>query len=603
MFFYGGTALYHINKWRFFQPYFTWYNEREVGAYYQPISCAGMWRKFMKYNSWMGIKRFFRVISLFFHIFWSFYSLKIKTLWHADGWKEERREELYVSEARLFRNTAVEMGGLLIKLGQFFSTRVDIFPQSTTRELANLQDEVPAVDFKEICQVLEREFGKPLHEIYPVLDLNPLASASLGQVHEAELFGGDKVAVKILRPHIEKLIDIDLRAVRQVIGWIKFFTDWQRWVDFDAIYREFEETLREELNYLQEGKNAETIAANSAEDKELIVPKIYWDYTRQRVLTMEYMDGFKVTDYAGLEKAGIDRAKLARRLLEIYVKQILVDGFFHADPHPGNLFIAPDGKVIMIDFGMVGSISPELKDKLIKMVLAMVDRDNLQVVYYLKQVGFLRRDADDNLIARAVGVFLEQLLGQGIDLFDNDLKNLLDDLEEILYEQPFQIPARFTFLGRALGTLYGICIGLDKDISFLDAGKPYLKQFMPEEARPLKLIKDKAVAWGSALIEGPPLLTKVLRQVERGDLELKLPLKNLQENLEQNTRANLAIAWGIVLAAVMLSTVCLYVNGFTVEARWGAGATLIVTLLFISKTKIQSRKRILHHPEAIKKNR
>ncbi len=557
----------------------------------------------MRYNSWAGINRFFRVIHLFFHIIWSFYSLKFKAAWHAEGWKEQRREELYVEEARLFRNTAVEMGGLLIKLGQFFSTRVDVFPQSVTRELANLQDEVPPVDFKDICQVLESQFDKPLHEIYPVLNPIPLASASLGQVHEAELFGGDRVAVKILRPNIDKLIDIDLRAVRQVIGWIKVFTDWQQWVDFDAIYKEFEETLREELNYLQEGKNAEMIAANSVADDELIVPRIYWEYTRQWVLTMEFVDGFKVTDYAGLEQAGISRAKLASRLLEIYVKQILVDGFFHADPHPGNLFIEPDGKVIMIDFGMMGTISPELRDKLIKMVLAMVDRDNLQVVYWLKQVGFLRRDADDVLIARAVGVFLEQLLGQGTGLFDNDMKSLLDDLEEILYEQPFQIPARFTFMGRALGTLYGICIGLDKDISFLDAAKPYLKQFMPEEAQPWKLAKDKATAWGSALIEGPPLLAKVLRQAERGDLELKLPLKNLQENLEQNTLAHLAIAWGIVLAAVMLSTVYLYVHGFILEARWGLGATIIIALIFIGKVKNRGRKRVLHHPEGIKKTR
>ncbi|HWQ77013.1 MAG TPA: AarF/ABC1/UbiB kinase family protein [Syntrophomonas sp.] len=557
----------------------------------------------MRYNSWVGIKRFFRVIGLFFHIFWSFYSLKFKAFWHADGWKQQRREELFVTEARLFRNTAVEMGGLLIKLGQFFSTRVDVLPQSTTRELANLQDEVSPVEFKDICQVLETEFEKPLHEVFPVLNPIPLASASLGQVHEAELFGGRKAAVKVLRPGIEKLIDIDLRAVRQVIVWIKFFTDWQKWVDFDSIYREFEETLREELNYRQEGKNAETIAANNAQDKELIVPEIFWDYTRQRVLTMEFVGGFKVTDYEELEKAGISRSKLARRLLEIYIKQILIDGFFHADPHPGNLFIGPAGQVIMIDFGMVGAISPELKDKLVKMVLAMVDRDSIQVVYYLKQVGFLRRDADDVLISRALGVFLEQLLGGGTDLFDNDLKALLDDLEEILYEQPFQIPARFTFLGRALGTLYGICIGLDKDISFLDAAKPYLKETMPKEARPLKMTLDKAAAWGGALIDVPPLLAKVLRQAERGDLELKLPLKNLQETVEQNTRASLAIAWGIVLAALLLSTVYLYVHAFIIPARWGLGATIVVALIFIGKTRLNSRKRVLHHPEGIKKTR
>jgi predicted unusual protein kinase regulating ubiquinone biosynthesis (AarF/ABC1/UbiB family) len=557
----------------------------------------------MKYNSWVGMKRFFRVISLFFHIFWSFYSLKFKALWHADGWKERRREELFVSEAQRFRNTAVELGGLLIKLGQFFSTRVDILPQSTTRELANLQDEVPPVAYQDICQVLESEFGRPLHEIYRNLDPIPRASASLGQVHRAALLSGELVAVKILRPEIEKLIDIDLRAVRQVIGWLKWFTDWQKWVDFDAIYREFADTLREELNYLQEGRNAETIARNTAEDPELIVPRIYWDYTRQRVLTMEFMDGFKVTDYEGLEKAGISRSKLARKLLEIYVKQILVDGFFHADPHPGNLFIDPSGKVIMIDFGMVGTISPELRETLIKMVLAMVGREQLQVVHYLKQVGFLRRDANDQLVARAIAVFLEQLLGQGADLLEADLGALLEDLEEILYEQPFQIPARFTFMGRALGTLYGLCIGLDAEISFLDAAQPYLKQFMPKEARPWKLIKDKGMALGSALVEVPPLLEKVLRQVERGDLELKLPLKNLQEVIEQNTRASHAIAWGIIFAAVLFSTVYLYTQHFIVEARWGLAATILCALIFAGKTKSEGRKRVFQHPEGIKKRR
>jgi predicted unusual protein kinase regulating ubiquinone biosynthesis (AarF/ABC1/UbiB family) len=198
---------------------------------------------------------------------------------------------------------------------------------------------------------------------------------------------------------------------------------------------------------------------------------------------------------------------------------------------------------------------------------------------------------------------LEQLLGQGTDLFDNDLGALLEDLEEILYEQPFQIPARFTFMGRALGTLYGICIGLDKDISFLDAAKPYLKQFMPDEARPWKIIKDKGTALGSALIEVPPLLAKILRQAERGDLELKLPLKNLQETIEQNTRASHAIAWSIIFAAVLMSTIYLYTQHIIVAARWGLAATIICALIFIGKNKSNGRKRVFQHPEGIQKRR
>lgn len=557
----------------------------------------------MKYNSWVGFKRFFIVINLFIKIFWAFYSLKIKALWHADGWKEKRRNELYFSEARRFRITAVAMGGLLIKLGQFLSTRVDILPQSTTRELAGLQDEVPPVAYQDICQVLASEFGRPFNEVYSELEENPLASASLGQVHQARLHDGQLVAVKVLRPGIEKMIDIDLRAMRQVIKFLKWFTNWQQWVDFDAIYREFAATLWEELNYLQEGKNAETIAQNSVQDPDLIVPRIHWDYTRQRVLTMEFMEGMKVTDYASLEGAGVSRSQLARRLLEIYIKQILVDGFFHADPHPGNLFIDPTGKVIMIDFGMVGTIEPELRDTLIKMVMAMVGRDHQQVVFYLKQVGFLRRDANNELLARAIGLFLEQILGSGINLINNDMGALLEDLEELLYEQPFQIPARFTFMGRALGTLYGLCVGLDANISFLDAAKPYLKQFMPEEAHPWAIIKEKGAILGTALIEVPPLLEKVLRRAERGDLELKIPLRNLEETIEQNTRASHAIAWGVVLSAALLSSVYLYTQHFIAESHWALAGTGLIFIVFLRKTRSRRSKRTFQHPEGIPKRR
>lgn len=557
----------------------------------------------MYYNSFIGIKRFFTVMNLNISIFWAFYSLKFKAIWHEAGWKEKRREELYLSEAQRFRRTAVELGGLLIKLGQFLSTRVDILPQSTTRELAGLQDEVPPVAYHEICKVLSNEFGRPLLDVYSYLEEKPLASASLGQVHKATLPDGQLAAVKVLRPGIEKLIDIDLRAMRQVIKLLKWFTNWQQWVDFDAIYREFADTLWEELNYLQEGKNAETIARNNAQDPNLIVPRIYWDFTRQRVLTMEFMAGMKITDYASLEAAAVSRSKLASRLLEIYIKQILVDGFFHADPHPGNLFIDPAGRVILLDFGMVGTIDPKLRDTLIKMVLAMVGRDHQQVVFYLKQVGFVRWDANNELLARSIGLFLEQVLGKGMNLQNNDMRVLLEDLEELLYEQPFQIPAKFTFMGRALGTLYGLCVGLDESISFLDAAKPYLKQFMPKEAHPFKIIKEKGTAIGTALIEVPPLLEKVLRRAESGNLELKLPLRSLEEAIEQNTRASHAIAWAVALAALLLSSVFLYTQHFIIEARWTLAGTGLAFFAFLRKTRSPRSKRVFQHPEGLKKRR
>jgi hypothetical protein len=218
-------------------------------------------------------------MHLFLGIFWAFYSLKFKRLWRSREWVEARRQELYVSQARRFRVTAVKQGGLLIKLGQFFSTRVDLLPQSSTRELAGLQDEVEPVAFEDISGVAEAEFGRSLSEVYVRIEKAPLASASLGQVHLGVLNQGDMVAIKIQRPGIENLVDIDLRAIRRAIDILKVFTEWEKMIDFDVIYQEFADTTWEELDYIQEGHNAEAIARNSAQDPDLIIPRIYWDYT------------------------------------------------------------------------------------------------------------------------------------------------------------------------------------------------------------------------------------------------------------------------------------------------------------------------------------
>ncbi|MDD4802717.1 MAG: AarF/ABC1/UbiB kinase family protein [Syntrophomonas sp.] len=554
----------------------------------------------MRMASWAGLKRFYTVFSLFVNIFWSFYSLKYKKLYHRKIWIEAKREELYVSQARLFRTTAVNMGGLLIKLGQFFSTRVDVLPQVTIRELAGLQDEVQSVPFNAIRQAAENEFTRPLAEIYAEVDEIPIASASLGQVHRGVLANGQIVAIKILRPGIDDLVRIDLKAVRKVVDLLKLITDWERIVNFDAIYEEFSATLQEELDYIHEGHNAETFALNSQADDGILVPKIYWEYTTRRVLTMEYMAGIKISNYLKLEQAGVNRKAIASKLLQTYVKQILVDGFFHADPHPGNLFVTEDGRLIIIDFGMMGTISEELRDILIDLVLALVKRDYVQVAAYFKRIGFLRYDADNELVARAIGVLVEATLGSSQDLYSADFSSLLNDLERLLYEQPFQIPSQFTFLGRALGTLYGLCIGLDPDINFLEEGKPYLKDFAKGESGLLNQIKEKASLAGSSLIEIPPLMEKVLRRAERGDLSLKVPLISINEALAENTKAIRMLGWAVSFGFTLLTAVYLLVNQHNTEARYAFYGAGVFFLLMFKQTLKSKRKRTRSpHPSMI----
>ncbi len=507
-----------------------------------------------------GRRRLLVIIKMFLGIFWAFYSLRFKRIWRGSDWEAATRRSLYRSQARRFRLTAVELGGLLIKLGQFFSTRVDMLPQDSIRELSGLQDEVREESFSDIRRVIEAELSCPLEEIFTQFEEKALAAASLGQVHRAVLKDGQTVAVKVQRPGIEDLVGIDLKAIQKVVGFLRRFTNWEQFIDMDAIFEEFATTVWEELDYIQEGKNAETFAANLSTDSDLLIPAIIWPLTTKKVLTMEFMEGMKITDTTALNEAVIDRKKLASHLLQTYIKQVLVDGFFHADPHPGNLFVNQDGKIILIDFGMVGTISHELRDTLAEMVVAMVKRDYPTVVTYLREVGFIRPNADSDALTRALGIFLEHILGSGKELIKTNLDSFLADLEQLLYEQPFQIPANFTFLGRALGTLYGICVGLYPEISFLDEARPYIDELTRGQHKLWDIIKDKSFNLMNALVELPPLAESTLRQAQRGELTVRVPLQTLHQAMEDNTRALRSLTWSMTFGFMLFTGAYLYVH-------------------------------------------
>ncbi|MGI6468242.1 MAG: ABC1 kinase family protein [Syntrophomonadaceae bacterium] len=555
----------------------------------------------MKTSFWAGIRRSYTVVKMFIDIFWSFYSLRFKKIGRSRDWVEEQRRLLYVSQARYFRVTAVQLGGLLIKLGQFFSTRVDILPQASIRELAGLQDEVAEVPFEQIRTLAESELKQPLDQVFAHFEPKPLASASLGQVHTAVLLDGRKAAVKIQRPGIDELVEIDLRSIRAVVGFIKRFTDWQRFINIDLIYQEFADTIRAELDYIQEGRNAETIAANSKEDPLFAAPAIYWEYTTRRVLTMEFMEGIKITEHEQITAAGLDRRQIAAQLLGIYVRQILIDGFYHADPHPGNLFVRPDGTIIMVDFGMVGAVSNEMRPLLVELVLALTRRDYFAVVEELKRLGFLRLESDNLLLVRAVSVFLEHTLGSGEDLSSTDLQGFLKDLEKLLYEQPFQIPARFTFLGRALGTLYGICVGLDPDIDFIEVSRPYVDKFLGSRNTAYTIALEKARVLAKALIDIPALLERVLIRTERGDLHIKMDAPDFKESMAQNTRALISLGWAMIFGFLLLASAYLLTQQYVWEARIGAGLSLVALLFMVLSRRKPGRRKAPHPPILVRR--
>ena len=438
----------------------------------------------------------------------------------------ERRSRLYRSQARRFRALAIGQGGLLIKIGQFLSTRVDILPQEYTDELAGLQDEVSALPFQALRSVFAEAFGKPVEELYATFDEAPKAAASLGQVHEATLPGGERVAVKILRPGIERLVEADLLAARRVIALLLRFTKLGRNIDLWAVYRELEGTFRAELDYVKEGQNAERFAKNLAELDFLYLPKIYWEFTRPRVLTQEYIEGIKITNYAQIEAAGLKRGELARRLVRIYLKMVMEDGFFHADPHPGNIFALTDGRIALIDFGMVGEISPSLQEGIRQLFLAVTHRSADEIVKAFADLGFIRPRADLGTIRRATAYLLDHFFESSLgNLYKLDLRGLGRDLTELVRNHPFQMPASVTLLGRALGTLHGVATGLDPELNLVEIFLPFAQRLVnSEDGGFWSLLRERAKAWGEAWVEGPPLGYSLLQRLASG--QFRFPLED-----------------------------------------------------------------------------
>ncbi|NIV30937.1 MAG: AarF/ABC1/UbiB kinase family protein, partial [Anaerolineae bacterium] len=315
-------------------------------------------------------------------------------------WVQRTRSDRLRHIAADFRALAVHMGGVLIKVGQFLSARLDVLPEEVTAELAGLQDEVPPEAFADIRQVAEAELGAPLAERFAAFEEVPLAAASLGQVHRATLSlsvenenGNEddgttaRVVVKVQRPNIEAIIATDLAALRTVGNWLHRYPPIRRRVDVPALLAEFTRILYEEIDYLAEGRNAETLAANFEGRAGVRIPRVFWTHTTPRVLTLEDVYAIKITDYDAITAAGVDRAEVAQRLFETYLRQIFEDGFFHADPHPGNLFVSPgeepDGagwQLTFVDFGMAGRVPPDLRAGMRELIIALGTRDAARLV-------------------------------------------------------------------------------------------------------------------------------------------------------------------------------------------------------------------------------
>ncbi len=489
----------------------------------------------------------------------------------------------YQRIARRYRALAIEMGGVLIKLGQFLSTRVDLLPAAVIGELAGLQDEVPPHPFAPIVRQLEEDFGRPLAAVFPWFEAEPVGAASLAQVHRARLPGGEQVVVKVLRPGIEVLVETDLAATSFAIRLLKLWRRLRRRVDLDRLAQEFRAVTRGELDLHAEGEHAERFAREFAGDDGVYVPRVFWEQSVGRALTLEDVGFLKIAGLAAIEASGIDRSQVARRLYQVYMQQIFVHHFVHADPHPGNLFLRPlpvageppfapgdpvaapaaggprPFQIVFVDFGMVAEVPERLRGALREYLIGLGTRDAARVVRSYVQAGVLLPGADLRRLEEMHAALFDRFWGVSVgDLRDVALaeaRGLLLEFRDLLYEAPFQIQVELLFVGRAVGLLAGLSTQLDPAFDPWAETLPFARQLAAQQVRRSwrELAGDLGLQ-ALALAELPRRLETLLARIEQGTLNLQTtPAPEARRTFERLDRAVRRLGWTVAAAALLVA--------------------------------------------------
>lgn len=473
--------------------------------------------------------------------------------------------------ARNFHLMAVELGGLMIKVGQFLSSRLDVLPPEITRELEGLQDEVPPVPFPAIRALAEKELGAPLEQVFAFVEEVPVAAASLGQAHRARLLPADaadtgltNVVLKVQRPGIDGIVDVDLAALRKVGGWLSRIRLVSSRADVPALVEEFAQTSFEEIDYLHEAANAERFEAAFADDDRVGVPRVAWERTTRRVLTLEDVTAIKITEAGALRAAGIDPAEVAPVFASVMFDQLFTTGFFHADPHPGNIFVTPVSagsgghpwKLTFIDFGMMGEVTDSTRSGLRKLLIAAAARDGKGLVAAINDVGVLAPSADVMELERAMTHLFARFGGMGFaELREVDPKEFRDfgvEFGDVIRSLPFQFPENFLLIIRAMSLTSGVCSSLDERFNLWDSVEPYAARLLRDERG--NLVQDvvqQALDAAAIALRLPKRLEALAGRLEEGSLAVANP--RIERQLARLDRRARRSASALVFAALLIA--------------------------------------------------
>jgi len=493
---------------------------------------------------------------------------------------ENYNSKLYIGER--LRISLEELGPTFVKIGQILSTQADIVPKDIIEELKKLQSSVQPFSFNEAKAVIESEFEDTLENIFKEFSQEPIASASISQVHYAVLGTGEKVAVKVQRPGIERVINQDLNILRDLAHFVDNHTRFGKIYDFSSMVDEFERTLKNELDFTKEGENADTFRDNFSKDKGIKVPGVNWTYTSRRVLTMEFIEGIGIDDHKALDKAGIDKKETAKRIAESICNQVLRDGFFHADPHPGNIKVLKDGTVVFLDLGMVGRVSETRRKIIYKLFVAVANKD-------------VRR------VARAVIELDAMYDKKNIKKFEQDVDLMLDkyltmpwsriNVGEVLYEvfniaflDGIKLPREFTMLAKSFATIQNILEQLAPELNTIEVAKPIAKKLMLQSYSPQNIsmtLRRNASAYKDLISELPFYIQNLLEKAEDGELTFQLKIKDLEKIQRRFDRAINRISFSVILLAV-----CIVITGIIIGSSQNAPEGSEMYLLNITALRI-----------------
>lgn len=478
-----------------------------------------------------------------------------------------REEPVHTRGARL-RMALEELGPTFVKLGQVLATRSDLLAPDLVEELSRLLDRAPSFPLAEVMQQIEAELGRPASEVFARFEPEPLAAASIGQVHRATLPSGEEVVVKVQRPGVTGVIATDLEILYDLARWAERHTSWGKVYGFTGLVEEFERTMQEETDYTAEARHIETFRRHFRNNAHVYIPAVYWEYTGKRLLTMEYVEGVRITDLTRLAAINVEPKLLARRVVNAVLKQILIDGFFHADPHPGNLLVLKTGQIAFLDFGMVGRLSEDTRMRIARLVLGLVNKNTSEVVRAVLSLNVVPRQADLGSLRQDI----DRLRAKYYDVPLQDLR-LADSLGELMrlaYKYKIRMPKEFTMMVKALVTTEGVVGKLDPGLSLAQIAGPFGRRLLAERYHPRNLrraVRRTLTEYGEIFLEMPRQLHEVMELLARGELKVQQENPSIERVLYRASNMVNRIVFGIVVAALFIGSSTLAATGY--RFFWG----------------------------------